>query len=108
MIDGPTNALREDSPELLRTDLLRMLVAYHKQQPEPDIRDVLWSLARYHDCARQLGLDPAAFFDQVADSAPPGLREVVRDFGRRTDTSPEEFGGYALIQSADGPSYIWT
>src|SRR5438128_1894386 len=108
MIEGPTKALREGSPELLRTQLLRTLVAYDKQEPEPDIGDVLWSLAPYHHCARQLGLDPATFFDQVADAGPPGLREIVRDFGRRTDTSPEDFGGYALVETASGPSYVWT
>jgi hypothetical protein len=108
MIEGPTQALRKNSPELLRTQLLRMLEAYQKQQPEPAIRDILWSLAPYRDCSYRLGLDPATFFDQVAAAGPPQLREVVRDFGRRTDTSPEAFGGYALVETPEGPSYVWT
>jgi hypothetical protein len=107
VITGPTNALRENSPEVLRTDLLRLLLAYSKQGSGVDTRDVMWSLAPYHDCARRLGLDPAGFFDQVADATTPELRDVVRGFGRRTDTGPEDFGGYALIESADGPAYVW-
>jgi hypothetical protein len=108
MFEGPTHALRENSPERLRTELLRMLEAYDAKEHEPEIRDVLWSLAPYHDCSRRLGLDPSDFFDGVADAGPSRLRNVVRDFGRRTDTSPEAFGGYAVVETSEGPSYIWS
>jgi hypothetical protein len=108
MIEGPTQALRENSPVRLRTELLRMLEAYDAKEHEPEIRDVLWSLAPYHDCSRRLGLDPSDFFDGVADAGPSRLRNVVRDFGRRTDTSPEAFGGYAVVETSEGPSYIWS
>ena len=84
-----------------------MLIRYDNAGIEPDVRDVLWSLAPYHDCAIRLDLDPTAFFDEVADAGPPSLREVVRDFGRRSDTAPEVFGGYALKETADGPAYVW-
>ena len=84
-----------------------MLVRYDSAGTEPDVRDVLWSLAPYHDCAIRLDLDPATFFDEVADAGPPKLRAVVRDFGRRSDTAPEAFGGYALTETADGPAYVW-
>src|SRR3954454_19621014 len=108
MIDGPTRALRENSPELLRSDLLQILAAYDTAQKTPDTRDVLWSLAPYHDCSRRLGLDPGAFFDEVAEAAPLRFREIVREFGRRSDTSPEVFGGYAVVDTPEGPSYLWT
>jgi hypothetical protein len=107
MIEGPTRALRQRSPDVLRAGLLSMLVRYDSAGREPDVRVVLWSLAPYHDCAIRLDLDPTAFFDEVADAGPPRLRELVRDFGRRSDTAPEAFGGYALTETADGPAYVW-
>ena len=108
-IRGPTEALRANSPELLRVDLLKALVRYEREAREqpPDNHNIMWTLAPYHDCARRLGLDPAAFFQRVADECPPRFSDLVREFGLRTDTAPESFGGYGLIDTPEGPSYIW-
>jgi hypothetical protein len=84
-----------------------MLTRYAKLESEPDPRDLMWSLAPYHDCAIRLGLDPAAFFVEVADAGPPGLRELVREFGQRSDTSPQVFGGYVLRETPEGQAYFW-
>ena len=35
-----------------------------------DASELPRALAPYHDCARRLGLDPVAVFDQVAEAGP--------------------------------------
>jgi len=62
------------------------------------------ALAPYHDCARRLGLDPVAVFDQVAEAGPPELRDAVRAFGRRDDVTLAAFGS-AVVEAPDGPRY---
>ena len=52
-------------------------------------------------------MDPVILFGEVAEAGPPELQDVVRDFGQRTDTGPEEFVGYALIDTPQGPCYVW-
>jgi hypothetical protein len=47
-----------------------------------------------------------ASFDAVAEEGPPSLREIVREFGRRTDVTPEAFG-YVVTDTSDGPRYDW-
>ena len=104
---GPTQALRMASRELLRAELLKALVHYDREAKRlgRDDRDVMLDLAPYHDCARRLGLDPAAFFEEVADAGPPRFRDLVRGFGRREDITPAAFG-YRLVETSDGPSYV--
>ena len=105
MIETATRALRAQAPEVLRTGLLRSLVEGEDEWLK-DWRDLLVALAPFHDCARRLGLDPSSFFAAVAQEGPPTLAEVVREFGRRTDVTPEAFG-YVLTETADGPRYDW-
>ena len=69
-----------------------------------DPRELQLALAPYHDCARRLGLDPVAVFDQVAEAGPPELRDAVREFGRRDDVTLAAFGS-AVVETADGPRY---
>lgn len=105
MDTGPTRALRERSPELLRTSLEQMLRRGDAQWLL-DRRDLAVALAPYHDCARRLGLDPQAVFDAAAEAAPPELHEFIRSFGRRSDVTPTAFG-FAVLSTPDGPRYEW-
>jgi hypothetical protein len=87
--------------------MLEALVHYDREAERlgPDDRDVMLALAPYHDCARRLGLDSTAFFEQVANAGPPRFRDLVRGFGRRHDVTPAAFG-YRLVETSDGPSYV--
>jgi hypothetical protein len=105
VIETPTRALRAQAPEVLRAGLLRSLIEGEDESVK-DWRDLLVGLAPCHDCARRLGLDPVVLFDAVAEEGPPSLREIVRDFGRRTDVTPEAFG-YVVTDTSDGPRYDW-
>jgi hypothetical protein len=105
VIETPTRALRAQAPEVLRAGLLRLLIEGEDEWVK-DWRDLLVGLAPCHDCARRLGLDPVVLFDAVAEEGPPSLREIVRDFGRRTDVTPEAFG-YVVTDTSDAPRYYW-
>jgi len=98
-----TRALRERDPQRLRGGLARV-IAEGEDEWTRDWRDMLLALAPYHDCARRLGLDPRQVFDEAADSSPPALREIVREFGRREDVTPAAFGFY-VEETAEGPRY---
>ena len=106
MIEAPTRALREQSADLLHAGLDRLL-AEGEEAWVGDERDLLVALAPYHDCARRLGLDPAAVFEAAAAAAPESLRETVRRFGRRDDVTPEAFG-FRVAGEHDAPRYEWT
>ena len=103
VIDAPTDALRRGSRETLKAGLLQLLRDGELRWAK-DRRDLLVAMAPYHDCARRLELDPAAFFAGVAAEGPLGLAELVRAFGERTDVSPSEFG-FRLVMSPQGATY---
>jgi hypothetical protein len=69
-----------------------------------DFRDVLVTLAPYHDCARRLGLDPAALFREVAVDLPNSVAELAQTFGGRIDVTLAAFG-WRLDNSPLGPIY---
>ena len=101
--DAASQALREGSPEVLRAGLRDLLVDGRLQWVR-DGRDLLVSLAPYHDCARRLGLDVEAVFDAAADAGSPTVRDLVREFGRRRDVRLRAFG-FLLEKGPDGPRY---
>ena len=80
---GATEALRRDSPALLRAGDSAdarcrpgAVVGGHApicSSPSPRTTTV----------PGRLGVDPRALFDQVAEAGPPELTDAVRDFGRR-------------------------
>jgi hypothetical protein len=105
VIEVPTRAVRAQAPDVLRDGLLRMLIDGEDEWVK-DWRDLLVALAPYHDCARRLGLDPVVLFDAVAGLGPLSVGTLVRDFGRRTDVTPEAFG-YVVTETPDGPRYDW-
>jgi hypothetical protein len=98
-----TRALRERRPELLREELLEMLIAGEEEWLR-DTRDLMASLAPYHHCAAQLQLDVPAVFDAAARAGPATIRSTVTEFGRRTDVTPEAFG-FVVEWDENGPRY---
>ncbi len=98
-----TRALRERRPELVREDLVEMLIAGEEEWLRDD-RDLMVALAPYHHCAAQLQLDVPAVFDAAARAGPATVRRTVTEFGRRTDVSPEAFG-FVVEWDEDGPRY---
>jgi hypothetical protein len=99
-----TRAVRSGSGELLKYELHGLLVDGESEWVK-DWRDLLIALAPMHDCARRLGLDPAAVFDEAAKDAPATLAEHVRRFGARTDVTPTSFGFRLDEQAPGGPAY---
>lgn len=61
----PTTALRTRSPNRLRGDLNRYLLA---SEPKVDVdpRDVMVGLAPFFDCAKRLGVDPVDLFERAS------------------------------------------
>jgi hypothetical protein len=105
VIDAATDALRRNSPAVLRAGLLRLLDEGELQWLQ-DRRDLLVAMAPYYDCARRLELDPAAFFAAVAENGPIALADIVRSFGEHADVTPAAFG-FRLVMSPDGATYEW-
>ena len=101
--DGLTRALREQRPDLLREELVEMLVAGEEDWRRDD-RDLMMALAPYHHCASQLGLDVPSVFDAAARAGPATVRDTVVEFGRRTDVTPAAFG-FIVESDHDGPRY---
>jgi hypothetical protein len=95
--DFATAALREKSPSALRGGLIWLLRAYDGK----DRRDLMLGLAPFHDCARRLGLDVGQIFN---DAAGGEAAQVARDFGKRSDVTPDAFA-YAVESGLDGPRY---
>ncbi len=98
--DFATAALREQSPSVLRGGLIWLLRAYDGKDP----RDLMLGLAPFHDCARRLGLDVGQIFNDAADAAGGEAAQVARDFGQRSDVTPDAFA-YAVESGPDGPRY---
>jgi hypothetical protein len=98
-----SRALRERRPELVREELVEMLIAGEDEWLR-DKRDLMVALAPYHHCAAQLQMDIPATFDAAASAGPATLRSTVSEFGRRTDVTPEAFG-FVVEWDEDGPRY---
>jgi hypothetical protein len=98
--DYATAALREKSESVLHGGLIWTLRMYDGK----DSRDLMLSLAPFHDCARRLGLDVGQAFDNAADVVAGEAGEVARVFGRRTDVTPDAFA-YAVESGPGGPRY---
>jgi hypothetical protein len=99
--DYATAALREKSQSVLCGGLIWTLRMYDGK----DARDLMLSLAPFHDCARRLGLDVSQVFDDAADAVGGEAGEVARVFGRRSDVTPDAFA-YTVEAGPDGPKYL--
>jgi hypothetical protein len=98
--DYATAALREKSQSVLLDGLIWTLSVYDGKDP----RDLMLSLAPFHDCARRLGLDVSRVFDAAAAAVGGEAGEVARIFGRRSDVTPDAFA-YTVESGPDGPKY---
>jgi hypothetical protein len=99
-----TRAIRSGSALVLRDELRRLLVDRESTWLR-DWRDLLIALAPLHDCARRMGLDPAAVFAEAAAEGPPDLAKHVKRFGARTDIALASFGFRLDEKAPDGPAY---
>lgn len=97
----PTTALRQRSPDLLRSALARALIAF-EPEVEIDFRDVLVGLAVYVDCARRLDIDLVELFDSASTGRSEGMRELATGFARRTDVTLDAFGWRLVSESFGG------
>ena len=105
-LPGPTRVVRSGNPGALIVELLDLLVE-HEDEWVKDVRDLMATLAPYHDCARRLDVRPGEIFETAASGGPPTLADVVRAFGHRDDVRPENFG-FAVVDTRDGPEYFST
>jgi len=101
MRDWATEALRNGSLATLRGGLIDELRHYAGYK---DFRDVLISLAPYHDCARRLGADAAVLFAEAAAVVPKDVGELAIEFGQRNDVTLAAFG-WSVIKTPEGPAY---
>ncbi len=100
--DWLTRVARTGADADLRTGLLDRMASSPSFRGDP--RDLLMVLAPVHHCARRLGVDTVALFDEAADRAPPNLAPIVRDFGGHDHGAPGAFG-FAVQETPDGPRY---
>lgn len=83
MIDElASKALQQESPDLLRGGLNRLLVDRESEWLE-DSGALVMAMAPLHDCATRIGLNPQTFFAEAAKEGPVSLAAVVREFGTR-------------------------
>lgn len=102
----PAIALRTNSPARLHDALLATAICQSRRESDP--RDVMVGMALHHHVARQMGLDPAAVFEQVAGCLSDGpIRELLRTFGDRNDVTLTAFG-WRQVDTADGPDFVPT
>jgi hypothetical protein len=100
-----TAALREGTAERLALGFGRLVEAAAGAEGQArDPRDAMIGLAPFLDCARRLGLDPAAVLGPIASTAPAWYRETFDAFVRRTDVTLAAFG-WTVIETPDGPAY---
>jgi hypothetical protein len=97
-----SDALRRDSADEL-TAALALLVRLLRREGYDD-RDAMTCLTPIHDCARRLGVEPAALFDEAAAAAPSDLADVLRAFGSRDEVTLAAFG-WVLREDSNGPWY---
>src|SRR5262245_44329406 len=65
-----------------------------------DPRDVMVNIAPHHFTADELGVPVVELFDRAAEFAEEGVRDLFRDFGRRTDITLEAFGWRVVADGA--------
>jgi len=82
MLDrAATDALTSRSPEKLEASIRDLLSGLDNAGLREDSRDLMVALAPLHDCARRIGLDPAAVFDAAAEGASPETAQLARARG---------------------------
>lgn len=102
-LDEVTELLRAGDPSRVETALVDLLVS-EEEEWHKDGRDLMGALAPYHDCARCLGADISSLFRRAAAAGPASFRELVEEFGRRTDVTPRGFG-FCVERTTEGLRY---
>jgi hypothetical protein len=108
--DGPlqrdvNTALRERSVERLQEGFTRY-VGMVSGDAAWDARDEMVNMTPFIDCARRLGVDPAAVLGPIAATGGDQLRELFDMFVARTDVTLEAFG-WSIAETPSGPAYRW-
>lgn len=98
-----TSALRSGCADELSRELVATL-ADGEHEWLKDWRDLMVTLAPFHDCAGKLGLDVATTFRAAAALGPQSLTAIVIEFGERDDVTLASFA-WRLVEDADGPAY---
>lgn len=98
-----TAALRLGSAPRLREGFERLVEAEARARGW-DSRDTMISLAPFLDCARRLGVDPAAELGPIAATGPEWFRETFEGFVHRAEIDLRDFG-WSIRQTPDGPAY---
>jgi hypothetical protein len=104
VLESASRALRQRDPDVLRDGLAELLRA--TDVPLADSRDLMMCLAPLHDCAVRLGIDPAELFEEFAQGQPGEVAELLRNFGRRDDVTPEAFR-FVVEDGSSGLQYRW-
>lgn len=103
-LDVATKALRLRSAVVLKEGLVGYLRA---SKPGRDSRDVMIGLGPLYDCAHRLGTDIVELFNDAASQVGGEVGEIAREFGSRTDITPQTFK-YEVTEEPGGPAYRWT
>ena len=98
-----TAALRARSEERLVGGFGRLVEAEARARGW-DPRDTMISLTPFLDCARRLGLDPAAVLGPVAATGPAWFAGTFDAFVRRPDVTLAAYG-WSLVEMPYGPAY---
>jgi hypothetical protein len=99
-----TLALRESSQSRLQEGLLATAVAELADPEDP--RDFMVGLALPYAVGRDLGLDPASVFEQVAQRLDgTAVAEALRTFAVRQDVTLAGFG-WKSVTTTEGPDFI--
>ena len=98
-----TPVLRAGSPELWHEALVRELNT-GVETWDQDTRDLMMAMAPFHDAAQRLEMDVAAAFRAAAEEGPERHRELVTQFGTRTDINERSFG-FSCEETDEGPRY---
>ena len=102
---GLDTALREGSVGRLR-EAFALHIAASSVDSAWEPRDEMVSLAPFIDCARRIGVDPAATLAPIAATGSEEVRELFEMFVARTDVTLQAFG-WSLVDTPSGPSYVW-
>ena len=97
-----TLAVREQSPDRLRSGLVATAIATPANEDE---RDLMVGLALHQHVARHLGVPPVALFDAAAPFAEPEVGGKFTRFARRQDVTLVAFG-WQERPTPHGPSFV--
>jgi len=100
-----TIALRHGSVDVL-TDALWATALGAAASETDDERDLMIGLALPQVVAREVGVDPAVLFAEIAGRVPGSpVAQALIEFGSRRDVDLTSFG-WARVETPDGPDFV--